>query len=74
MKKILIIEDDESIAELERDFLEAEGFSCTIEGNGSKGLEAAKNGEWNLIVLDLMLPGTEGFSICRSLRKEMEIP
>ena len=74
MKKILIVEDDTSIAELERDYLEAEGFDCTIVGDGSEGLERARGGLWDLIILDLMLPGADGFSICRTLRKEMEIP
>lgn len=74
MKKILIIEDDKSIAELERDYLEAEGFHCSIVEDGSEGLDIALSEEWNLIILDLMLPGTDGFSICRTLRKETEIP
>jgi DNA-binding response OmpR family regulator len=74
MKKILIIEDDRSIAELERDYLEAEGFDCTIVEDGSSGLETARSGLWDLIILDLMLPGADGFSICRTLRKETEIP
>lgn len=74
MKKILIIEDDKSIAELERDYLEAEGFECAIAADGSEGLAAARSDFWNLIILDLMLPGVDGFSICRTLRKETEIP
>ena len=74
MKKILIIEDDQSIAELERDYLEADGFDCTIMADGSNGLETARSDSWDLIILDLMLPGADGFSICRALRKETEIP
>lgn len=74
MKKILIVEDDTSIAELERDYLEAEGFDCAIVKDGSDGLETARREPWDLIILDLMLPGADGFSICRALRKEMEIP
>lgn len=74
MKKILIIEDDTSIAELERDYLEAEGFDCTIVQDGSDGLNTARNDLWDLIILDLMLPGADGFSICRTLRLETEIP
>ena len=74
MKKILIIEDDQSIAELERDYLEAEGFDCAILADGPNGLETARNESWDLIILDLMLPGADGFSICRALRKETEIP
>lgn len=74
MKKILIIEDDLSIAELEKDYLEAEGFACTIVRNGTDGLESAKGKNWDLIILDLMLPGTDGYSICRSIRQTTEIP
>lgn len=74
MKKILIVEDDKSIAELERDYLEANGFECLIVSDGTTGLETALSGDWDLIILDLMLPGTDGFSICRTLRKETDIP
>jgi len=74
MKKLLIIEDDLSIAELERDYLEADGFECTIIQNGADGLKEALTNDYNLIVLDLMLPDMDGFSICRKVRKESEIP
>ena len=65
MKKILIIEDDRSIAELERDYLEVEGFDCTIVRDGSDGLETARSELWDLIILDLMLPGADGFNWLR---------
>ena len=74
MKKILIIEDDLSIAELENDYLEVEGFYCTIIRDGLEGLEAARSEPWDLIILDLMLPGIDGFGICRALRAETEVP
>ena len=74
MDSILIIEDDLEIAEIERDYLEINGFSVTIETDGSAGLEAALNGSYQLILLDLMLPGTDGFQICRRLRQSMDIP
>ena len=74
MKKILIIEDDISIAELERDYLEAEGFESEIIHDGAEGLTKALNSKYDLIILDLMLPGMDGFSICRTLRKETEVP
>ena len=74
MKKILIIEDDISIAELERDYLEAEGFESEIKHDGAEGLTKALNSKYDLIILDLMLPGMDGFSICRTLRKETEVP
>ena len=74
MKKILIIEDDISIAELEMDYLEINGFSVEIENSGDTGLLKAKNGDYDLILLDLMLPNMNGFEICKKLRSEVEIP
>ena len=73
-KTILIIEDDQSIAELERDYLEINGFSVDIATTGPSGLKKAKSRSYDLIILDLMLPGIDGFKICRQLREEMEIP
>lgn len=74
MKKILIIEDDISIAELEMDYLEINGFSVDIENSGDSGLTKARNGDYDLILLDLMLPNVNGFEICKKLRSELEIP
>jgi len=74
MKKILLIEDDEAIAELERDYLEANDFVVDIVGNGTEGGQLARTGDYALILLDLMLPGTDGFTICRAIRKERDIP
>lgn len=74
MQKILIVEDDNDIAELERDYLEASGFAVTIENDGTQGRTAALTGEYDLIVLDLMLPGVDGFNICRELRQTSDIP
>ena len=74
MKKILIIEDDKSIEELERDYLEIENFSVDIEKTGTGGLKKAKESGYSLIILDLMLPRMNGFEICRQLRREKEIP
>ena len=73
-KKILIIEDELEIAELEKDYLELAGFEVDIEGNGTEGLNRAKAGNYNLIVLDLMLPGTDGFEICKRIREVKNIP
>ena len=73
-KKILIVEDELEIAELEKDYLELSGFEVDIEGDGTKGLEMAKNMDYSLIVLDLMLPGTDGFEICRQIREVKDIP
>jgi len=74
MKKILIIEDDILIAELERDYLEINGFETEIAMTGDKGLELALNKEFDLILLDLMLPSKDGFQICREIRSSKEIP
>ncbi|MCR5322610.1 MAG: response regulator transcription factor [Lachnospiraceae bacterium] len=73
-KKILIIEDELEIAELEKDYLELSGFDVDLEGDGTKGLEMAKNMDYSLIVLDLMLPGTDGFEICKQIREVKDIP
>ncbi|NRY62737.1 response regulator transcription factor [Clostridium beijerinckii] len=74
MKKILIIEDDESIAELERDYLEITGFKTEIAQDGYKGLDLALNEEFNLILLDVMLPGKDGFKVCQEIRAVKEVP
>jgi DNA-binding response OmpR family regulator len=74
MKKILIIEDDESIAELEKDYLEITGFDTEIAQDGSKGLELALSEDYDLILLDVMLPGKDGFKICQEIRAVKEIP
>ena len=73
-QKILIVEDDQDIAELERDYLEAAGFAVTIENDGACGRTAAITGGYDLVVLDLMLPGLDGFNICRELRQVSDIP
>ena len=74
MQKILIIEDDEDIAAIERDYLELNNFQVEIATDGISGLELGLHGTFNLILLDLMLPGMEGFTVCRRLREETDIP
>ncbi|WP_256759036.1 response regulator transcription factor [Cohnella sp. WQ 127256] len=74
MSKILIIEDEQSIAELERDYLEINGYTVDIENSGDKGLQRALNMDYDLIILDLMLPKVDGFEICRKIRGEKDIP
>lgn len=74
MKRILIIEDDKSIAELERDYLEVNGFECEIANRGTTGLEKALTGDFNLIILDIMLPGADGFEVITEIRKKKQIP
>lgn len=74
LKKILIVEDDKSIAELEQDYLEINNFKTEIAFTGYQGLELALNKDFDLILLDVMLPGKDGFEICREVRKRKEIP
>ena len=72
MSRILIIEDELSIAELERDYLELNDFEVEIETNGAKGLDKALENDYSLILLDLMLPDLDGFEICRQIREKGE--
>lgn len=74
MPNILIIEDDLSIAAIERDYLELSDFTVEIATDGLSGLERGRSGEFDLILLDLMLPGLDGFSVCRKLREHVKIP
>ena len=72
--KILIIEDEVSIAELEKDYLELSDFEVTIETTGDQGLATAVREDFDLIILDLMLPNMDGFEVCRSIREVKDIP
>ena len=74
MKKVLLVEDDGDIAELERDYLEADGFAVDVSSDGDEGMRLARTGDYCLILLDVMLPGADGFAICRAVRKERDIP
>lgn len=74
MSKILIIEDEESIAELEKDYLELSGFEVDIENEGDKGLKRALETDYDLYILDLMLPVVDGFEICRKIREKKNAP
>ncbi len=74
MKKILIIEDDQNIAELERDYLKLNGFEADIESNGDKASSKALSGIYSLLIVDLMLPGKSGFDIIREIRESSEVP
>ena len=74
MKKILIVEDDAAIAKIERDFLEINGFDVTVAEDGNLGFKEALSGRYDLILLDLMLPGMDGLEICRRIRGEIDIP
>ena len=74
MSKILIIEDEIAIADLEKDYLELSGFEVVIEHTGDSGLDRALTEEVDLVVLDLMLPGMDGFEVCRHIREKKDIP
>ena len=74
MKRILIAEDDLEIAELERDYLEMNGFASDIAADGRTALEMGLEGQYALILLDVMLPEMDGYEVCRRLREKLDIP
>lgn len=74
MQKILIVEDDQDIAELERDYLEANGYEVEIAGDGKEGVRKALEADVDLVLLDIMLPGLDGFQVCRQIREKRNIP
>ena len=74
MSNILIIEDDTAIAELEKDYLELSEFHVEIEHEGSEGAARAIDEDFDLILLDLMLPGMDGFEICKLIRETKNTP
>lgn len=74
MSKILIIEDEEAIADLEKDYLELSDFQVEICNTGDVGLKTALEGEFDLVILDLMLPGMDGFEVCKKIREKKNIP
>ena len=74
MSRILIVEDEESIADLEKDYLELSGFDVDIETNGRAGLRAVHDKEYDLFILDLMLPDVDGFEICKEIRSTKDVP
>ncbi|MEJ8543736.1 response regulator transcription factor [Brevibacillus borstelensis] len=73
-KNILVVEDDTSIAELQRDYLEINGFRVDVERSGSAGLAKALEGDYDLIILDVMLPHVDGFELCKQIRSRKDIP
>ena len=73
-KRILIVEDEESIADLEKDYLELSGFEVEVENDGTNGLARALAEDFDLFILDLMLPGIDGFEICKQIRGKKNIP
>lgn len=74
MSRVLIIEDEQAIAELEKDYLELSGFEVVVENDGAKGCEIALAEDFDIFVLDLMLPGMDGYDICKAIREEKNTP
>ena len=74
MSKVLIVEDEDAISEIERDYLELSGFDVTLASDGKEGLDIALKEDFDIIILDIMLPGMDGFDICKEIRKEKDIP
>ncbi|PZE19887.1 response regulator transcription factor [Paenibacillus xerothermodurans] len=74
MKKILIVEDDPSIANLQKDYLELSGYAVTIVHSGAEGLKALAEDEFGLVILDIMLPGIDGFDVLKNIRERDDIP
>ena len=74
MSKVLILEDEDAIAEIEREYLELSGFDVTLASDGKEGLDIALKEDFDIIILDIMLPGMDGFDICKEIRKEKDIP
>lgn len=74
VKRILIVEDDADIAAIERDYLELGGYAVTVAPDGTTGLDAALHQPFDLLLLDVMLPGVDGFTICRQVRAEKDLP
>ncbi|MBE5896366.1 MAG: response regulator transcription factor [Lachnospiraceae bacterium] len=74
MSRVLIIEDEQAIAELEKDYLELSGFDVVVENDGAKGCEIALAEDFDIFVLDLMLPGMDGYDICKAIREEKNTP
>jgi len=74
MSRILIVEDENSIAEIEKDYLELSDFEVAIENNGTAGLKRALNEEFDMVILDIMMPGMDGFEVCKKIRETKDMP
>lgn len=74
MEKILIVEDDQKIAELERDYLESNGYETAWLADGAQVIPELKANRYDLVLLDIMLPGLSGYDICRTIRDEIDVP
>lgn len=74
MSRVLIVEDEEIIAELEKDYLELSGFEVDVLSDGEAGLKAALDNNYDICILDVMLPGIDGYEICRQVREVKNMP
>lgn len=74
MSKILIVEDEEAIADLEKDYLELSGFQVEVANDGATGLQKALKEDFDMFILDLMLPGIDGYQVCREIRAKSALP
>ena len=74
MSRVLIVEDEEAIAEIEKDYLELSDFEVVIKSDGTQGLATALNEDFDIMILDVMLPGTDGYEICRQVREVKNTP
>ncbi len=74
MSRVLIVEDESAIAEIEKDYLELSGFEVFIETDGNSGYKAAMEQDYDIIILDVMLPGKDGYEICKAVREVKNTP
>ncbi|MBQ2747984.1 MAG: response regulator transcription factor [Firmicutes bacterium] len=74
MARVLIIEDDKAIAQLEKDYLDINGYECEIAYDGKSGLSMALSEDYDCVILDIMLPEMDGFEVCTKLRNEKDVP
>jgi two-component system, OmpR family, alkaline phosphatase synthesis response regulator PhoP len=73
-ERILIVDDEPKIVKLTRDYLEKDGFQVTSAGDGVTALELARRERPDLVILDIMLPGMDGWEVCRALRRDTDVP
>lgn len=74
MSKILIVEDEDAIADIEKDYLELNGFEVTVCSDGTSGMAEALDNDYDIYILDVMLPGVDGFEICKTIREQKDTP
>ncbi len=74
MSKILVVEDDKKIAALEQDYLEINGYEVEVIHDGGLAVNAILKGNYDLILLDLMLPNCDGYTICKEIREKVDVP